>query len=102
MRKQKVKLYGGGVTSIAIVAQGLQASPTMAPIHLSFFSFPSVFVGSFLSWFPFMGKRIGNSSLSFQFSCNFHCSFILFIPSSLRCEDQVRELLKLSSIYFVA
>jgi hypothetical protein len=34
MRKQKVKLYGGGVALIAIVAEGLQTSPTMAPFHL--------------------------------------------------------------------
>jgi hypothetical protein len=34
MRKQKVKLYGGGITLIAIATQGLQTSPTMAPFHL--------------------------------------------------------------------
>ncbi len=71
------------------------------PFIFKFFCFPFVFMGPFLNWFPFVGKRIGNSSLSFQFACNFHCSFILLIPSSLGCENQVRELLKFSNIYFV-
>ncbi len=32
--KQKVKLYGGDVALTTIAAQGLQTSPTMAPICL--------------------------------------------------------------------